>query len=335
MAVKVVELDAAENLEYVAACEICGSAEFTVVGEKDRNGAPLHTVLCDQCGLVFTNPRPTSVANERFYRETYRLEYKQTSQPLLKHTYRAGRLASERFAYVSPFMVPHGSVLDVGAGGGEFLFLLRSRGYTVQGIEPNVGYAEFARKSLGLPVTTATYQQADIGPESQDMVTSFHVFEHLDHPLDALLQLSRWAKLGGCMFVEVPNVLSECQWPHSRFHRAHQYHFSPTTLAHLGTRIGLAVLETFTSKDSGNAMAVFQKTQTTHILNPIEDRQHASQVRNHLKSHTWLRHLFSPYPYVRPITRFLNSCREQADIVSQTSATDLLSKCAHQVHCKS
>ena len=82
--------------------------------------------------------------------------------------------------------------------------------------EPNDGYARFASEVLGLPVTHGFYQNVRIKPESQqDIVTAFHVVEHLESPYDALMQVRGWLQPSGQLMVEVPNVEAVCQWPHS------------------------------------------------------------------------------------------------------------------------
>ena len=99
-------------------CNLCGAIGATVVGTRSRSGAPLRSVCCVDCGLVRSDPRP--VESRRFYEHDYRLSYKGTLEPKIKHVLRAGQVALDRLAHVRPLLQQRRRVLDVGSGGGEF-----------------------------------------------------------------------------------------------------------------------------------------------------------------------------------------------------------------------
>src|SRR5215210_3503977 len=125
-------------------CNLCGSREVEEIGQLDRNRKPLRTVICQRCGLVWTDPRPREEEIVNFYTEDYRLEYKGAYQPRLKHVYRAGRGAIDRYQRIKDLLNPEHNILDIGAGGGEFVYVMRRLGFDARGIEPNRGYAAYA-----------------------------------------------------------------------------------------------------------------------------------------------------------------------------------------------
>ena len=55
--------------ERVESCDLCGSSAFTIVSELDRYGLPVTFMLCDGCGLVFQNPRPSEAGYSQFYEQ--------------------------------------------------------------------------------------------------------------------------------------------------------------------------------------------------------------------------------------------------------------------------
>jgi len=301
----------AKTLSSATHCAVCLGQDFQPVSDHDRHGKPLSTVLCRGCGLVFTHPRPTPDEIRNFYRDSYRVVYKQAHQPSARHTYRAGRVALERLAYLRPLLHPGCRVLDLGAGGGELLYMLKGLGQEVSGIEPNEGYGQFASEVLGLPVQVGEYQTAVVEPGSQDVVTAFHVVEHLEEPVEAMKILAGWLKPGGRLFIEVPNLMSTCQWPASRFHLAHLYHFSPATLAMAGRRAGLVVLDGFTSEDQGNVMAVFERPETPATLPDGKIPGHAERAAALLERHTAWRHALTPGPYLRPFLKLKRRAAER------------------------
>ena len=57
-------------------CNLCGSSDVEVLGNRDRDGRPLRTTICRTCGLVWSNPRPAEDEVRRYYSREYRLDYK-------------------------------------------------------------------------------------------------------------------------------------------------------------------------------------------------------------------------------------------------------------------
>ena len=308
-------------------CELCLGTHFTVVGLRDRAGKQLRTVVCEGCGLVFSDPRPSTAHIDDYYREHYRVAYKHAWQPRLKHIYRGGQVAQQRLRYVTPFLTPGCSVLDFGSGGGEFVFMLRELGYDARGIEPNVGYAEYSRDALGIPVQIGGFTAASVEDDSLDLITLFHVAEHLEHPVEAFRKASGWLRVGGRLYIEVPNIESQCTWPSSRFHRAHLYNFNAATLAHAGRCAGLNPVSTFSSSDGGNVTAVFEKTNCASETLPTKLPGNAERVRRILGGHNSLMHFFKTHPYVRPLKKLQRYFHECRAIAGFTDGQQLL-RCA-------
>ncbi len=217
--------------------------------------------MCRDCGLVRTEPLPDPEALAAFYRENYRLLYKKTYQPRAYHVLRAARLAAGRIERLSKYLTPGAAILDAGCGGGEFLYLLRSAGCRVTGIEPNLGYAGYARDELGLEVHIGLVGDQDFSPAQFDGITLFHVLEHMPAPVDSLRRLAEWLKPGGFLAVEVPNFEARCGHPAHRFHRAHLFHFTPETLTRCGLLAGLEPAEQTASSDEGVLWSVFRRPE--------------------------------------------------------------------------
>src|SRR6188768_3066564 len=109
--------------ESVEHCNLCGSSRFVVLTHRDRYGYGTQAHACEQCGLVFLNPRMTANAYGRFYDGVYR--------PLVSAFH--GRLidaqtiqaeqreyAAERAEFLRPFLA-HGTrrtLLDIGGSTG-------------------------------------------------------------------------------------------------------------------------------------------------------------------------------------------------------------------------
>lgn len=108
-----------------------------------------------------------------------------------------------------------GSWLDVGCGSGEVLAVARERGWTVAGAEPVERSAATAR-DRGLDVRAALLEDAGFPEGSWDVVSAFHVLEHLADGAGFLRTAARWARPGGLVVIEVPNWSSHDRERHGR-----------------------------------------------------------------------------------------------------------------------
>jgi 2-polyprenyl-3-methyl-5-hydroxy-6-metoxy-1,4-benzoquinol methylase len=297
-----------EATEHVP-CNLCGGAEYEVIGRRDRDGRPLQTVMCQACGLVWTNPRPSGADLDRYYATLYRYDYQGASTPPLRKIVRGVLGAEQRRRSLQPWLREGAVVLDVGCGAGELVYLLRRRKVNASGLEPGEEYAEFARRILGIPVQTATVRTASVAPRSLDVVTMFHCLEHVPDPRRVLATVHEWLREGGLVVVEVPNVASTAQAPSHRFHYAHLYHFTGRTLAAAGAAAGFRVVQTGYSDDGGNVTVIFRRGADPPDARAGLEGQ-ADEIRSVLRRHTAWRHYASGTPYRRAFGRLRRRWRE-------------------------
>jgi 2-polyprenyl-3-methyl-5-hydroxy-6-metoxy-1,4-benzoquinol methylase len=272
----------------------------------------LPSVICRSCGLVWTDPRPSAEQVRAFYAAEYRLDYKGTAQPKPKHVYRAGKAALDRVRRIRPHLPAGSRILDLGAGGGEVVYLLRSLGFEAEGIEPNEGYARHAATALGAPVRQGFWQDSDLAEERMDALTMFHVAEHLESPSRTFEAANRWLRPGGVFVVEVPNVEATCQHPASQFHIGHLYHFNLRTMEALHRKAGFDVVETMVSPDGGNITVVSVKVSAPVPCTGIAGNY--ERVATILRGHTPLRHALSLHPYLRPVRKLFSRLTEYLEV---------------------
>lgn len=99
-----------------------------------------------------------------------------------------------------------GRLLDLGCGEGRFLERMQALGWKVAGIEPDTEAIQAAKKRGPFDVYEGTLEEVDLPPNSFDVVTMNHVFEHLSYPLEALAKVHRILRPAGRLVLTTPNT---------------------------------------------------------------------------------------------------------------------------------
>ena len=180
-----------ENLDF---CTLCGHNQIQSLESS------LNIVQCQKCGFVFDNPRPTQDEISNYY-----------SQPGKYVNWLADEKEREdlwerRLQKMSP-LIRGGVLLDVGAGIGQFLNVAKERFSEVAGTEVSSEAVKLARERYGLDITLGTLETANFPANNFDVITFFHVLEHLPSPKQAVQTSSTLLKQGGYLVVAVPNDL--------------------------------------------------------------------------------------------------------------------------------
>ncbi len=220
----------------------------------------LRFVRCARCGLVFADPRLTPSARAReVYTEAYHAP--RPVSRLRRVLKRAKRIVLsplkpperyERRLWVVESHAPPGSValLDVGCWTGEFLAWLQRRRphWRVEGLERTPGAAQVARERHGATVTAGALEDRLLPTSRFDVVTMWHVIEHLDDPRSAVAEVHRVLTPGGLVALRTPNYGSLYRRLYGRrwrgfLPREHLYLFTVPTLRRLLEEGGFELLE--------------------------------------------------------------------------------------------
>lgn len=249
-------------------CPLCGAREGFRIGERDRAGAPLRTLLCAGCALVRSDPLPSSEEERRFYDGLYRERYKGGSRTRRRHCIRETLAALRRLRRLAPLLRPGMRILDVGCGGGFFPFVLSRAGFACEGLEPDPACVRFARSVLGLGSVRLGRVEELAAEGAYDLITLHHVLEHLREPLATLAALRRALRWGGRLVLEVPTLADPRKpWPRA-FHRAHLFWWDLDTLALLAARSGFVLTRHALDPDTGHLGAELSPARTIETPAP-------------------------------------------------------------------
>jgi len=186
-----------------------------------------------------------------------------------------GVFHQQRYAHVksSYKKAAQGRLLDIGCGKGNFLNAARHDGWSVCGIEPTRRSAEYARKEHGIDVIETGLHESDIAANSFDVVSMWHVLEHLPDPRSVLNEINRILVEGGILIIAVPNIASlqavfgRGKWFHLDPPR-HVIHFSPEFLSRLLRQSGFQIEKVDHFSAENNIIGWFQTFQNRIIKWP-------------------------------------------------------------------
>lgn len=181
------------EVEWLEACEVCGGRNLLAFsGEADL-------VRCGGCGYVFHNPRPVPEAVAHFYATPGKYASWLDEERGREHLWRS-RLRIVRRRRRA------GRLLDIGAGVGAFLNLARES-FDVSGTEVSTEAILVAKERYDIELLAGAVEEMELPPGSFDVITMFHVLEHLHRPAETLAECRRLLKPGGLLIVAVPNEL--------------------------------------------------------------------------------------------------------------------------------
>jgi SAM-dependent methyltransferase len=144
--------------------------------------------------------------------------------------------------------VSSGTLLDLGCGSGMFLKTAREQGFSVHGIEMSKDAARVGREQWKLDIEQGNLYELPLGQNAYDVITLWHVFEHLHDPETASRLIYRATKPGGILVIAVPNWQSwqahlfRDHWFHLDVPR-HLFHYTPVSLSKLLGTAGFAVVD--------------------------------------------------------------------------------------------
>ena len=253
------------------ACILCGSENnemIAIVHDQQLyiDDTSYRLVRCRQCGLVYLNPQPTQEELERYYPPNYP-SYVASETVFGKSAVFETLKTLKNLIFGKKVVVPtpvvtHTSsapetsktVLDFGCGTGRYLLQMQKDHPSWKLYGSDIGTNETVRAigeqgNIQILIGPSDLPWRHFPPNTFDIITLWHVLEHLNDPKETLSKLRGLLKEDGEIHIEVPNIetikfkifgknFSNIDAPR------HLYHFSPNTLTELCQQSGLNVVHT-------------------------------------------------------------------------------------------
>ncbi len=186
--------------ERVSSCDACGSAEFRTIDLAAQ-------VQECSCGYRFVSPRPTQEEITAAYSDPHAYDHWLLQDEGRKIMW------SRRLRFLNSLRSPGRRLLDVGAGIGTFLAMARADGWEVAGTEVSASAIELAQQRYQIDLRRGQIEEVSFRDGSFDVVTLWHVLEHVPSPRRVLTTCHRLLVTGGILVVASPNDSDVLQLP--------------------------------------------------------------------------------------------------------------------------
>jgi len=176
-------------------CYLCGGENFDKRPGRVRDNEKLAVFECRSCGLVFLSS--FDHIGSGFYENSRMHDGEASIADWIRET----AVDDERRFQTFHLLIKNKTVLDFGCGNGGFLTRAGNVALLAAGVEPEKRLKTYFQKKR-----LTVYSNLEETEQCFDVITLFHVLEHLPDPVQVLQQLTGKLNPGGCIIIEVPNA---------------------------------------------------------------------------------------------------------------------------------
>jgi 2-polyprenyl-3-methyl-5-hydroxy-6-metoxy-1,4-benzoquinol methylase len=200
----------ATGMEKVA-CPLCSADRprptYQVEEWQHGRGGSFYIVRCEECGLLYLNPRPTMAELSHYYPPGYAAYQRGPLESGPWWARRARLYGLDKRCRAVTRSISGGRLLDVGCATGDFLARMRRYGpWELAGVEQDAQAAALGRQQYGLKIHTGRVDEVNLKPGCFDVVTMWDVIEHLPQPGASLRRMAEWLRMGGWLLVRTPDA---------------------------------------------------------------------------------------------------------------------------------
>ena len=206
------------------------------------SGEEFNLLLEPQSEMLVTDPRPKDL--EKYYDSTTYISHTDANTSFVEKMYQLVKKYNLRWKVkqVRKYTPKGTSLLDVGAGTGDFLKAAIGDKWNTKGVEPNANAREGAKKK-GVQLRE---NMAALDGKKFDAITLWHVLEHLPDPENSFNDLNDLLEEEGALFIAVPNYRSFDAKFYGKYWAAydvprHLWHFSRSSIQSLCQKNNLNV----------------------------------------------------------------------------------------------
>jgi 2-polyprenyl-3-methyl-5-hydroxy-6-metoxy-1,4-benzoquinol methylase len=191
--------------------------------------------------MLETSPQPKGDQLASYYESSDYISHTDSKKSLLDKIYQLVKkyALQNKLKLINSFKTSEKKLLDIGCGTGDFLFTCKKNGWNVVGVEPNKNAKSLAEiKLLNSKVSNIVADITELSSEKFDVITLWHVLEHVPNLEEYICKLKLLLKPNGVLVIAVPNFKSFDAQHYKQFWAAfdvprHLWHFSKKSIKKL------------------------------------------------------------------------------------------------------
>lgn len=249
---------------------------FLTVKDHSVSGEKFELLYNEDFGMLETFPQPLPERILDYYNSEDYISHTDSKRNLFEKAYHVVKSISlkRKHRIISSFSKNGNNLLDFGCGTGDFLKVAQKAGWNVKGIEPN----EKARELANLKIENSVYSTDQLLKFQKctfDVITLWHVLEHLHNLDDHIKKFKSLLTAEGVLIIAVPNYKSYDASYYKEFWAAydvprHLWHFSKNSISKLFAKHQMKVDKTLPMVFDAFYVSLLSEKYKSGFMNPIK-----------------------------------------------------------------
>lgn len=247
-----------------------------VVKDYSVSGEKFELRYNESLDMLETYPQPSLQNLPSYYESEDYISHTDAKRNLFESVYHLVRSYSlkQKLKLINKQSVSGKTLLDVGCGTGDFLQTALKNNWNVFGVEPNPQARNIANKKTNNVVYDAD-KISEFKKESFDVITLWHVLEHLPNLEEQLALYKSLLKKEGTLIIAVPNFKSFDATYYKEFWAAydaprHLWHFSRTAISKLVSKNNMKVVKTLPMMFDAYYVSLLSEGYKSGSKNPLK-----------------------------------------------------------------
>ncbi|WP_417367598.1 class I SAM-dependent methyltransferase [Flavobacterium beibuense] len=243
---------------------------YITVKDHSVSGEEFQLLLDADLGLLKTHPQPAPENLGSYYESDDYISHTDGKRSLFEKLYHVVKQKAlrDKLSIIKKHHPEKGKLLDIGAGTGDFLVTAKNDGWDSFGIEPS----EKAKKIAVSKGISFKNDIKELENSSFDVVTMWHVLEHVPDIQQHIAELKRILKPNGLIIIAVPNYNSYDAKHYGKFWAAydvprHLWHFSKISIKQLFSKQGMDLINILPMKFDSFYVSLLSEKYKTGKMN--------------------------------------------------------------------
>lgn len=253
--------------------DISNKKHFLTVKDYSVSQETFNLYHDEELDMLITYPQPSLENLGKYYESVDYISHTDSKRSLFEKCYHFIKSIAlkNKLNLVNSLQPTKGSILDIGAGTGDFLSVVKENGWNTIGVEPSEKAKAIAQKKG----VSFVEQTSELENNSFDVITMWHVLEHVPNLDNQIKELKRLLKPNGSLIIAVPNFKSFDAKQYGNFWAAydvpiHFWHFSKTAIKKLFAKEDMELVKVLPMKFDSFYVSLLSEKYKTGKMNFVK-----------------------------------------------------------------